>query len=229
MVDLWMSSRRDMREVIPPSREHKVEVLRTSGPAPISKPAVLAPPPIAPVQGKIADAVHSKVPAQPQTPGQESNVAKKAAPSPAVHAEPQASGARRKFDVLKTAIVVAQKMLPLMEGNVGQTVSNLLSLGAPSPASSRDMAVVEDRLTKLHVTHQALSERVSEQQEAMVQIADRIEQLKEANNRNTLEQQELLEDAQALRRKFVVAGSIVIGLLIVSVALNVIVLLKLAH
>ncbi len=229
MVDLWMSARKDLREVIPPSSESKVEALRASGPVPISKPPVVESPPLVRAQEQPAAPAPPEVPAQPQAAVPSTIAGQKAGSLPAVRGETRVPGARGKLDVLKTAIVVVQKMLPLLEGNVGQTVSNILSLGAPSPASSRDMAVVEDRLTKLHVTHQALSERVSEQKEAMVQIADRIEQLKEATNRNTLEQQELLEDAQALRRKFVVAGSIVIGLLVVSVALNVIVLVKLAH
>jgi hypothetical protein len=204
-------------------------VLRATHPVSISKPAVLTPLPIARGEEMPTTSASPKTATQPPQPEPLTVAAQKAAPSRLVSSEPRAPAARSKLDVLKTAIVVAQKMLPLIEGNVGQTVSNFLSFGAPPPASSRDMAAVEDRLTRLHVTHQALSEKVSEQKEAMVQIADKIEQLKDATNRNTLEQQELIEDAQALRRKLFVAGSIVIGLLIVSVALNVIVLFKMAH
>lgn len=228
MVDLWMSARRDLREVIPPSKESKVEALRASLSVNVQKPSEsgtlpIAPPPVQP------SAIPSKPPTLPTSSGPMPPAMKKFSPSgPNVPAQ-RGGAPSKKLQVFKTALSVAQKMLPLLEGNVGMTVSNLLSLGSPSAASSRDIAAVEDRLTRLHVTNQALSESVAEQKEAIVQISDRLDQLKEATNRNTLEQQELMADARTFRRKFVVAGAIIIGLLMASVALNIIVLLKLAH
>jgi hypothetical protein len=226
MVDLWMSARKERREVIPPSRTSKVESLRSLTPVTISNPKD---PQIIPIPAPSARI--PEPPAIPVLPAIEPSPAHTDAPSSSapVHLASSKSGSSRKFEVLKTAFTVAQKMLPLLEGNVALTVSNLLSPGSSGAASRRDIAAIEDRLTRLNVTSQALSDNVSEQKQAIIQISDRIDQLKEATNRNTLEQQELMEDARGLRKKFLVAGGIVIGLLIVSVALNIIVLFKLAR
>ena len=226
MVDLWMSARKERREVIPPSRTSKVEALRSLTPVTISNPED---PQIIPIPAPSARTLEPPaVPEMPAIEASSSHTGEHSSSAP-FHLASSKSGSSRKFEVLKTAFTVAQKMLPLLEGNVALTVSNLLSPGSSGAASTRDIAAIEDRLTRLNVTNRALSDNVSEQKQAIVQISDRLDQLKEATNRNTLEQQELMEDARGLRKKFLVAGGIVIGLLVVSVALNIIVLFKLSR
>lgn len=229
MVDLWMSARKDLREVIPPSNGTSVESLRAS--RTVTIPRLVAPEslPIAPVAAQALPSTNARtMPEQPVPVAAPMPVKKNPAATPNPGAA-QAAGTSRRLDVVKTAISIAQKVLPLLEGNVGQTVSNLLSLGTPLAATTRDVARIQDHLTKQDATHLALADKVSEQKDAIVQLADRLDQLKEATNRNTLEQQEMMEDARALRKKFIVAGFIIIGLLVASVSLNIFVLLKLAH
>jgi len=226
MVDLWLSARKERREVIPPSRTSKVESLRSLTPVTISN---LEGPQLAPLPSPSARTLKPQATAEPP--------AIEASPAPAGTHPPAApsnlaipkTGPSRRFEVVKMALNVAQKMLPLLDGNVAMTVSNLLSPVSPGAATTRDIASIENRLTRLNATHQTLSDNVTEQKQAIIQISDRLDQLKEATNRNTLEQQELMEDARGLRKKFLVAGGIVIGLLIVSVALNIVVLIKLAR
>jgi hypothetical protein len=61
-----------------------------------------------------------------------------------------------------------------------------------------------------------------EQNTSLKRVEDRLESVREATDRNTLEQQELLEDLRTFSNKIKVVAVIVVGLLAVGVLLNLI-------
>ncbi len=128
--------------------------------------------------------------------------------------------------MFKTALVIAQKMMPLLDGNVVTTVSNLLAPRVVAAASAKELATIESGLKTLNDSHRGLSDRVAEQNSAVKSLADRLDLVKEATDRNTLEQQEMMADARALRKKMVFFAWAGMALLVASVAMNLILLLR---
>jgi len=61
-----------------------------------------------------------------------------------------------------------------------------------------------------------------EQNGSLKRVEDQLEMVREATDRNTLEQQELLEDLKAVSNKMNTLAFIALGLLVVSVGLNII-------
>ena len=63
-------------------------------------------------------------------------------------------------------------------------------------------------------------EQMGEQNTSLKRVEDHLEMVREATDRNTLEQQELLEDLKAVGNKVNLVAIIALGLLGVSVLLN---------
>jgi hypothetical protein len=169
--------------------------------------------------------------AKPAPPPQPPTVEAEAKPRPAHPPlripDPQPSaGTHRKLEMFKTALVIAQKMMPLLDGNVVTTVSNLLAPRGVASASAKELATIESGLKALNDSHRGLSDRVAEQNSTVKSLADRLDLVKEATDRNTLEQQEMMADARALRKKMVVFAWAGMALLVASVAMNLILLLR---
>jgi hypothetical protein len=139
----------------------------------------------------------------------------------AVPSEPQddISGAQRALNAMKQALPLVQKLLPLLDGNVLAVVGNLL---APRPQAHQalDLAPLESHMTEMQLMHHDLRSKVTEQNTSLRRVEDQLEMVKEATDRNTLEQQELLEDLRSLGNKFNLFAALIFGLLIVSVILN---------
>lgn len=224
MFDSWMSVHREAPISVLPSDEEREmprpshAVRRPSLPDPQDARITAAPTPPAPV-------------AKPDPPPQPPTVQAEAKPRPAQPplqiSAPQASaGTHRKLEMFKTALIVAQKMLPLLEGNVATTVSNLLAPRVVAPVSAKELATIQSGLEALNESHLGLSDRVAEQNSAVKSLADRLDLVKEATDRNTLEQQEMMADARALRKKMVAFAWAGMALLVASVAMNLILLLR---
>jgi chromosome segregation ATPase len=77
-------------------------------------------------------------------------------------------------------------------------------------------------LAELQAGHRDLREQVMEQNGSLKRVEDQLEMVREATDRNTLEQQELLEDLKAVSNKMNTLAFIALGLLVVSVGLNII-------
>ncbi|MGH9604921.1 MAG: hypothetical protein ACRD3N_04400 [Terracidiphilus sp.] len=127
------------------------------------------------------------------------------------------------------ALPFMQRLLPLLDGNVGTAVSNILASHAQnSPAqaaSAAALAPLEDGLADLQTQHRELRSQVADQNTSLKRVEDQLEMVREATDRNTLEQQELLEDLKTFSHKaliFAVAASL---LLAVSIVFNVILFL----
>ena len=143
-------------------------------------------------------------------------------------------GFQRVAQAVRAAIPLVQKLLPLLDGNLATTVSALL---APQAATSHpqptqvhvDLEPVERGMTELRTSHRELKTQVAEQGTTLKRVEDQLERVREATDRNTLEQQELVEDVRAVGTR--VSRFIVIGVLLLalSVGLNVYLLVQLQH
>jgi hypothetical protein len=137
------------------------------------------------------------------------------------------TGAQRAVNLFRTVMPIVQRLLPLLEGNVLTAISNVMTPRpqAPPPAPKVDLAPLETSLAALQTEHRGLREQVTEQNASLKRVEDQLEMVREATDRNTLEQQELLEDLKAFSGKFKVFAVVGIGVLVIGIVLNVILLL----
>jgi hypothetical protein len=77
-------------------------------------------------------------------------------------------------------------------------------------------------LTELQTQQRELRTQVLEQNSSLKRVEDHLEMVREATDRNTLEQQELLEDLKAVGNKVNLFAMIALGLLGLSVLLNIV-------
>lgn len=131
------------------------------------------------------------------------------------------SGFQRAVGALRMAMPFVQRILPLLDGNVATTVSNILS-PHPAPPAPVNLAPIEDGLAELQAGHRDLRDQVMEQNSSLKRVEDQLEMVREATDRNTLEQQELLEDLKAVSSKVNTFAFIALVLLVASVMLNIV-------
>jgi len=144
-------------------------------------------------------------------------------PPQAPPAEPT-SGLQRAMGAFRMALPFVQKVLPLLDGNFGTAVANILTPHpqTPPPAPPVDLEPIENGLAELRSHHRDLRNQIIEQNTSLKRVEDQLEMVREATDRNTLEQQELLEDLKAVGNKMTVFATLALLLLVGSVALNVI-------
>ena len=80
----------------------------------------------------------------------------------------------------------------------------------------------ENGLNELGMQHRDLRNQVIEQNSSLKRVEDQLEMVREATDRNTLEQQELLEDLKTVANKVNAFALFALGLLAVSIFLNVV-------
>jgi len=116
-----------------------------------------------------------------------------------------------------------QRILPLLDGNIGTAVSNILSprpSPAPPPPPPVNLAPLQKGLTELQTQQRELRDQIVDQNSSLKRVEDHLEMVREATDRNTLEQQELLEDLKTVSNKVNVIAVIALGLLGISILLN---------
>lgn len=126
---------------------------------------------------------------------------------------------------IRMVLPVVQKALPLLEGNVASAVSNLLAPQFQGPRV--DLAPLENAMGKLHEEHLELDNRVAEQNTLLKRAGDQLDLVKEATDRHSLGQQELSQDLQSLRKRVNVLAWVGMGLLTVSILVNLVLFLRL--
>ncbi len=142
--------------------------------------------------------------------------------TPATTAEP--SSLQRIVNVVRAALPIVQRLLPLLDGNLATGISNLMTptpARPPAPPAPKiDLAPIEDRVAELRIQHRGLRDQIMEQSTSLKRVEDQLDMVREATDRNTLEQQELLEDLKAFGNKVKLVAIITLGLVIVGVAVN---------
>jgi hypothetical protein len=155
------------------------------------------------------------------------SIAQKAAPASGVSLSttprtPQASTFQRAVNVFRAAMPIVQRVLPLLDGNVGSAVSNLM---APRPQTTTpqpavNLAPLESGLSRLQLQQRELRDQITEQNVSLKKVEDQLQEVREATDRNTLEQQELLQDLKSVGTRVNVFAYIALALLGLSVLLN---------
>ncbi len=163
-------------------------------------------------------------------------------PPPASSEDPNApkSGLQRAVDAVRSAIPLVQRLLPLLDGNFATAITALVAPQTghhhpppPPPVPVQqvhvDLEPVERGLAEVRTSHRELRGQVAEQGTTLKRVEDQLDRVREATDRNTLEQQELVEDLRAVGGRISTFAIIGLVLLLVSLGLNVYFLIQLQH
>lgn len=138
------------------------------------------------------------------------------------------SGVQKVINAVRATLPFIQRILPLLDGNIGTAVSNLMAPPAqlthrPAPPQPPvDLAPLEEGISSLQTQHRELRTQIVEQNTSLKRVEDQLEMVREATDRNTLEQQELLEDLKSVGHKVNIFAMVALVLLVASVMVNVI-------
>jgi hypothetical protein len=97
------------------------------------------------------------------------------------------------------------------------------------PPPPVNLAPSESGLAKLQLQHRELRDQVAEQNTSLKKVEDQLQHVREATDRNTLEQQELLQDLKTVGVKVNIFAYIALALLGLSVVLNIVLYVQLRH
>ena len=141
------------------------------------------------------------------------------------------SGLMRTLSALRSAMPIVQRLLPLLEGNVAKAVTNLLAPQhhdepAPPPV---DLVPVQRGLVEIQKQHRELREQIATQNVSLQRVEDQLSHVATATDRNTREQQELVEEIQLMGKRHSRFSTIAIILLLLSIAANVVIFLLMKH
>ena len=147
------------------------------------------------------------------------------------------NGLQRAVAAVKAALPFFQKLLPLLDGNVVTAVTSLLTPmmtqqvrhTPPPPPVKIDLEPMERGLAELRAGQRELHNPVADQVTAMKRVEDQLERVREATDRNTLEQQEMVEDLRAVGNRVSTLAIAGVVLLAVSLGLNIYLVLQLQH
>lgn len=147
----------------------------------------------------------------------------------------ESSGMQRAMSAFRMVVPIVQRLLPLLDGNIGTAISNLVvNRAQPQPAPAPpppqvDLAPLEEGLTVLQTQHRNLREQVMEQNTSLKRVEDQLEMVREATDRNTLEQQELLVDLKLFGHKVKIVAFVGLGLIAAGILLNLVMYLHLKN
>jgi hypothetical protein len=131
------------------------------------------------------------------------------------------AGMQWATSILKQAVPFVQRLLPLLDGQIGTAMSNLLASRPHPPAPRVDLEPIEHRLSDLQLQHHDLKDQLADQNASLKRVEDHLEMVREATDRNTLEQQELIEDLKAMGSRVNLFALSFLVLLVLSILLNV--------
>jgi hypothetical protein len=148
----------------------------------------------------------------------------RALPAPA--GADESTGLTRAVNAVRAALPLVQRLLPLLDGNIATALVNLFTPHPhPAPPPPKvDLVPLETSLTELQTQHRSLRDQVTEQSASLKRVEDQLEMVREATDRNTLEQQELLEDLKTFSNKAKVVAVLTVSLLAISLLVNVVLL-----
>jgi hypothetical protein len=154
-------------------------------------------------------------------------------PATAEDSKTAQTGLQRAVHAIRTAIPIVQRLLPLLDGNFATVLSNLVTQQPhhppPAPQVRVDLEPVNRGLAEVRDSQRELATQVQEQGTSLKRVEDHLERVREATDRNTLEQQELVEDLRTVGSRlslFAIIGLVLLGL---SLALNIFFLIQLQH
>jgi hypothetical protein len=131
------------------------------------------------------------------------------------------SGVQWVAGLMKQAVPFVQRLLPLLDGQIGTAVANMLASRPHPPAPRVDLEPIEHRLSDLQLQHHDLKDQLVDQNASLKRVEDHLEMVREATDRNTLEQQELIEDLKAMGSRVNLFALSFLVLLVLSILLNI--------
>jgi hypothetical protein len=143
-------------------------------------------------------------------------------PAPSVSLGDLAPTLQWAANALRSLGPFVQKILPLLDGNVATAVSNVMAQQSHPPSPPVSLEPLEDSLAELQTQHRDLRNQIVDQNTSLKRVEDQLEMVREATDRNTLEQQELLEDLKSVGTKVTTFAFFALALLVVSILVNVI-------
>jgi hypothetical protein len=133
----------------------------------------------------------------------------------------QSSGMQWAMGIMKQAVPFVQRLLPLLDGQIGTAVANLLAARPHPPAPRVDLEPIEHSLSELQLQQHDLKDQLVDQNASLKRVEDHLEMVREATDRNTLEQQELIEDLKAMGSRVNLFALSFLVLLVLSILLNI--------
>jgi len=199
---------------------------------PAPEPVVPAQAPLAPepAPAPVAEAPAAAYVAPPPPPPRPA--ARTLATSPAPRPQ-QPSTFQRAVNLFRSTMPLVQRVLPLLDGNVGTAVSNLMAPRPqpapppPPPAAPVNLVPLETGLARLQIQQRELRDQLVDQNSSLKKVQDQLEQVREATDRNTLEQQELLQDLKSVGGRVNLYAYIALALLGFSVLINIVLFVEL--
>jgi hypothetical protein len=132
------------------------------------------------------------------------------------------SAFEKTMGVLRTILPIAQKVLPLIDGQIGTVVSNFLGPQASPRQVAQTLLPLQEGLAQLEKQHMELRAVVAGQSAAFKQIDEQLETVKKLVVETSQGQRKLAEGLEKMRRKVNTAEIAGLVLLAVMVALNVV-------
>ncbi|MGD0732476.1 MAG: hypothetical protein ABR956_14540 [Terracidiphilus sp.] len=133
------------------------------------------------------------------------------------------TGVQRALSAVRVTLPFFQRILPLLDGNIGTAVSNILAPHSHTPQNPPpvNFAPIEGSLSDLHAQNLNLRNQIAEQNSSLKRIEDQLALVRETSDRNSQEQEESLEKLAAVEKKVTRFALLAFLLLGASVVLNV--------
>jgi hypothetical protein len=124
--------------------------------------------------------------------------------------------------VLRTILPLAQKFLPLLDGQIGTVVSNLIGPQSSPRQVAQTLLPLQEGLAHLEKQHVELRAQVAGQRAALKQIDEQIETVRKLTEDTAEEQRNLADNLEMMRRKVNLVAVAGLVLLAAVVTLNVV-------
>jgi hypothetical protein len=147
---------------------------------------------------------------------------------------PRATGFERAMGAFRTVLPLVQRLLPLLDGNVGTSVANLISpprVLAPQPPVDLSPLVesLDEMRAEIRADHVTLIDHILEQNKALKRFEAQVEMVREDADHQAQQQQQIANDIALLQNKGRFVVPVFLGLLALSLAVNTLLLLHVFH
>jgi len=131
----------------------------------------------------------------------------------------------RAVKMVRAALPVVQKLLPLLEGNIAFAAANFL---APQ-GQHVDLVPLESAVGRLQAEQRTQRGQIIDQKILLEQVETELATVKAVTEQNAAHQRELAEHLLVTSKKLSRFTWIIVGLLTLSIAFNILILVRMAY